>query len=558
MPWGPTRTHTICPWRRMERTWPLPGFTVTAPFACSLTNGGAWAPLGGDGLGGLAAGGASTPSLAYNSGSLFAAWVASDGLRNQIFAARFNGSTWSPAGSAGNGSQVSASTVNATGPRLAASSGGLVLAWADVWNIADTTRDVIYAMRWNGSAFSANLPGDASGAGLSATSGTVQGITLAVNPAGQPFVAWNQGAAKSPTTYVVGNTLEPDRVFYVNGGTSGGIYTTAAGNSTSSGLSPAAPLDSIQDLIADYTLQPGDVILIDPGVYTVPESVTSAAGGVTFVGAPDNGTTLEFAGSVSSSGFTLQDVVISGGLTIIAGSGFTLRDSSADSVTIQGGSAAFLTDDQIAGLSVTSSASGTDVEANSIGASGVFVSGATGLILRGNTIRAQNGANGITISGASYGTISGNDVTASGSALAINATFGGAITGNSLHDATVGLAYGAAAAVGNNQIFANVTGVSATVIDPASAFGFVGAPAPTRSYGNVTGVDLLGQMQGQHIFANSTGVIGDGTLGGSDFSNPNVIESNGVGVDFAGTIQFNQIAGNTIGVEVRDFRRARR
>ena len=542
--------HTIWPSRPTARTWLSPGFTETGAVRVLATNGGAWTAQGGDGLGGLAGSGASTPSLAYDGGSLFAAWVASDGLRNQIFAAQFNGSSWLPAGSAGNGSQVSSSTVDATEPELAASAGGLVLAWTDVWNIADTTRDVVYSMQWNGSAFAQTLPGSATGSGISATSGTIRTIALAVNPTGQPFIAWNQGAAKTPTTYVVGNTLAPDRVFYVNGGTSGGTFTTAAGSSTNSGLSPSAPLDSIQDLIADYTLQPGDVILIDPGVYAVPNSVTSAAGGVTLVGAPDNGTTLEFVGSVSSSGLTLQDVVISGGLTVESGSGFTLRDSIADSVSIQGGSGAVLTDDQLAGLSITGGASGTDVEVNSIGANGVFISGAAGLILRDNTIDVQNGTYGITISGASNGTISGNDVTATGTALVVNAPFGGTITGNLLHDATVGLAYGAAAAVGNNQIFDNVTGVSATVIDPTQAFGFVGAAAANQIFDNTTGVDLLGQMQGQHIFANATGVIGDGTLGGSDSSDPNVIESNGVGVDFAGTIQFNQITGNTIGVEV--------
>ena len=66
---------------------------------------------------------------------------------------------------------------------------------------------------------------------------------------------------------------------------------------------------------------------------------------------------------------------------------------------------------------------------------------------------------------------------------------------------------------------------------------------PNQIYDNAIGVNLLGQMQGQDIFQNNIGVIGDGTLGGNDFSDPNLIEDNNVGVDFAGTIQFNQITG---------------
>ncbi len=428
---------------------------------------------------------------------------------------------------------------------LAASSGGLVLGWSDVWNTAATPRSVIYTKSWNGTSFAENMPGDARDGGISATSVSIQTLALAVNPAGQPFIAWNQGAGGSPAVYVVGNTFEADRVFYVSSGTAGEIYTTAPGSDSNSGLTPSAPLASIQGLMNEYTLQPGDLILIDPGIYTIPDAFGRSATGVTLVGAPDGGTTLEVGdSSVSASDTTLQDVTITGALPVDAGSGFTLRDSSADGVDIQGGSGALLSDNQIGGLSITGGASGTDVESNTIGGGGLFIGGATAILVRGNTI------GGITIGSASDGTISGNDVSGAGTALAVDAPFGGTITGNTLYGSAIGLAYNAAAAVGGNQIFDNVTGVMATVINPASALGFVGSVSPNQIFGNTTGVDLLGQMQGQHIFDNTTGVTGDGTLGGTDFAHPNVIESNAVGVDFAGTIQFNQITGNAIGVEI--------
>ncbi|MGO9467264.1 MAG: beta strand repeat-containing protein, partial [Isosphaeraceae bacterium] len=520
------------------------------------SSGGAWSAVGGDGLDSLAAAGASQPTLAFYGGSLFAAWVASDGLRDQVYAAQFSGSSWSPAGtSSTSGSGISAAIVDASDPQLAASSGGLILGWTDVWNTASTPRSVVYVKQWDGASFSERVPGDAQQAGISPTSASVEGLALAVDPAGRPFAAWGQGAAQLPTIYVVGNTLEPGHVYYVNGGTSGGIYTTAPGNASNSGLSPSAPLASIQQVLSDYTLQPGDLILVDAGTYNDDVTLTTAASGVTIEGAPGGATT--FAGTVSvasGDGITLQNLDLSGGLNVTGGSGLTLRDSAAGLVNIAGGTGAILTDNQIAGLTLSSPAIGTDVEFNTVSFPGVAIDGAAGLTLRGNTITSQGGDCGIEIASASSGTISGNDVSVSigaGTALEIDAPFTGTITGNALHGANIGLAYNAAAAVGGNQIYDNATGVVATVIDPASAFGFVGASSPNQIYQNSIGVDLLGQMQGQHIFDNSDyGVTGDGTLGGSDFSDPNVIESNPIGVNFAGTIQFNRFTANAIAVEV--------
>ena len=251
------------------------------------SSGGTWAPIGGDGLGGLGGSNASQPTLAYHGGILFAAWVASDGLRSQVYAAEFSGAVWSPAGAgSAAGSGVSNSTVGAVDPVLAASSGGLVLGWTDVWNTAATTQSVVYVKSWNGTSFVENVAGDAQEGGISATSAAAQTLALAVNPAGQPFVAWGQGASASPTVYVVGNTFKANRVFYVNGGGSAGIYTTAAGSDSNSGLTPSKPLASIQGLMDDYALQPGDLVLIDPGVYDTPATFASLATDVTVIGAP--------------------------------------------------------------------------------------------------------------------------------------------------------------------------------------------------------------------------------------------------------------------------------
>jgi len=55
-------------------------------------------------------------------------------------------------------------------------------------------------------------------------------------------------------------------------------------------------------------------------------------------------------------------------------------------------------------------------------------------------------------------------------------------------------------------------------------------------------------MQGQHVHDNGVGVSGSGVLGGADLEHANVIESNTTGVSVSGTVQFNRIADNVVGI----------
>jgi hypothetical protein len=111
------------------------------------------------------------------------------------------------------------------------------------------------------------------------------------------------------------------------------------------------------------------------------------------------------------------------------------------------------------------------------------------------------------------------------------------------------VAYRAPAALSDNRIYNNGTGVVATLSDLGQAFGFVDQTAPNEIYGNALGVRLTGLMRNQYIHDNTVGVSGTGVLGGSDLSLANVIAANGTGVqDFTGTIQYNRIAGNGIGI----------
>jgi hypothetical protein len=65
--------------------------------------------------------------------------------------------------------------------------------------------------------------------------------------------------------------------YYVNAGTTGGEYTTAAGNDANSGLTPATPKASIQALLAAYTLGSGDTIYVDSGTYNLTSTINLTA-----------------------------------------------------------------------------------------------------------------------------------------------------------------------------------------------------------------------------------------------------------------------------------------
>ncbi|WP_054030966.1 hypothetical protein [Desulfatitalea tepidiphila] len=92
------------------------------------------------------AGDASKPQVAMNeSGQAMAVWKQSDGTRNNIWASRFNGSTWDTAAMI---EDENLGSVNS--PQIAMSADGRAIA---VWDQNDGFRDNIWANRFNGSAW---------------------------------------------------------------------------------------------------------------------------------------------------------------------------------------------------------------------------------------------------------------------------------------------------------------------------------------------------------------------------------------------------------------------
>lgn len=75
--------------------------------------------------------------------------------------------------------------------------------------------------------------------------------------------------------------------YYVNdNATTGDVYCIAAGSTTNHGATPAQPLTTIQAVVNSFDLEPGDVVYVDTGVYTLTNSVsiTSLDAGVIFRG----------------------------------------------------------------------------------------------------------------------------------------------------------------------------------------------------------------------------------------------------------------------------------
>ena len=130
----------------------------------------------------------------------------------------------------------------------------------------------------------------------------------------------------------------------------------------------------------------------------------------------------------------------------------------------------------------------------------------------------------------------------------LEAPFIGPISHNTVHGASIGVYYGVPAQLFANQIYGNTTGVVMPVNDITGRPGIFPRLGANDIFNNVTGVNLTGRMQLQHIYSNTTGVIGQGILGGSSLDTANLIETNTVGVNFVGTIQYNRIDRNTTGI----------
>ena len=550
-------------------------------------NGSTWTELDGsttgDGVSDTTGMVSSNPAIAYHNNDLFVAWQ-SDGnanTRNEIYGAVHNGSTFDLIGTTGlltpNKGPHGTLMNQRTEPHLASGGGTLHLGWLND-RIAERTGNTtaIYVAEWDGSNFTPELVGDGAFQGV-APGAVPEGMDLAVDEQGHPFISYRDGISGSPEVSVRGNTFDINSIYYVNDGDNfGDEYTIAVGSLLNDGLTAATPLRNIQAVLDTYVLNAGDVILVDAGLY---ENLQDGGGvlveftytlddqddGVTIIGAPNVPSILASKLIVNgASNVVLQDLTFAEGLDLINTVNATIRDNTLRTIfevtqipnglQVSGGFDTQVVHNVFStssnNLRLTNTTTDAVVEWNS------FTNGNTAIVLEnGGADNVQirhnlvhNVLNGIDLDAPSSGLIADNNVAASSTVLNVATPFTGIIENNDFHHGALGVAYNAAAELSANHIRDNLTGITVIPSGNVSGLGFVGNTLPNEIHHNDVGVSLTGWMQNQHLYRNETGVQGSGRLGGDDLGLANLIENNETGIRVTGTIQFNRIARNGTGI----------
>uniref|UniRef100_UPI000A6D89EE NosD domain-containing protein n=1 Tax=Methylomonas koyamae TaxID=702114 RepID=UPI000A6D89EE len=380
-------------------------------------SGGAWNALSGSasgsGVSGIAdpdlAGSIShnaMPSLSYFNGQLFAAWQTHSDQGAAVAVATFANT---PARTLALVDTIAAPELPAS-PSLSAGGDALRLLW--VRQPLENQPTDLYAMRYNGSHFVAELPGEASPGGFSRSGGIATQLVAATDATGRTSVAWLDAISGQPEIHARGMSATVSRTFYANSVT--GIQAILDGN----------------DLAA------GDFIVVNGSVNG---DVTIAAGdaGVAIVGAPGSRIVGSVTVAAGANNVLLQGLDISGTVTVQGANGFTLTESKAGAVTLQGGANAQITANQLSGnLTLQGAVNAALIDSNRINA-------ATGLDLQAGaavsnlTVSRNNfqGTNGIALNAAASGRIRDNSISASATGLNIAAAFSGLIDGNRIANA---------------------------------------------------------------------------------------------------------------------------
>ncbi len=425
-----------------------------------------------------------SPSLAFSGGNLFAAWIDHDSgalHQSKLYVARESGGTWTAVvtGSA-SGAGLSSGDHYAILPELAATPTGLRLVWAGV----DGTNDAaLRTLVYNGTNFIAERPTDITGTGVGDLHGVPTAAALAVGPTGTPYLATSIGE--------------------------GGGFTIRQGDTSAAHVFTADATHSVASILASGTVQAGDLILVSGQAPDTALTLGASAAGVTIAG--------------------LDGAAFAGGVTVNGATGVTLRN------LIIGGP-----------VSITNTA-GVHLVASRLGT--LTLNGATQVDVRDNVITGAG--DGISIATASTGAIIDNTVKASAVGLHIEGVFTGAITGNDIGFAATGVIYDAAAGLSGNTIHDNTIGLVTGIAD-AAALGFMVGTSGNVLTGNAVALQMNGaRVQGQIIRGNAIGVTGSGTLGGASFATANLIAGNSTAgaSNFVGPVVFNLIEGNATGLQ---------
>ncbi|MFN7333087.1 MAG: right-handed parallel beta-helix repeat-containing protein, partial [bacterium] len=465
-----------------------------------------------------------SPSVAYVGSELLIAWQAYSDQSAHITVAQFSRGVSAP-------SVVSTTETAArmAQPKLISNGTAAHLIWAD-------GIDHLYAKRWNGQTMVEQLPGDASGIGITFTGRQIDHLAVSIDSSGRPAVAWTDLSQGQPSLMVRRNhtpAVSSVRIASANG-------------------------SSIQQILDAHMLGAGDVIVVD-GVVGGDVVISAADAGVTIWGAP--GASIQGNVTVQASDVRLHRLAIVGQVTAINANHLALRESTVTRGTIlNGGSGQHLLHNQFQNtthaLTLTGNATNPLVRRNTIdgGVTGLSLGDPNGVIAGGSTTAtlADNaivgGSVGLRVAVASSANIIGNTVRSPGTAFDLDAPMAGIVRNNTFFHSSVGVRYEFPAVFSDNDIRSNEIGVIATVNSTSEGFGFQTSSLPNRIDSNAIGVQLTGRMQNQRITRNGTGVMGTGTLVSLDAQRANIIEENQTGVDISGRIEFQRIGKNLVGI----------
>ncbi|MEO1524778.1 MAG: NosD domain-containing protein [Planctomycetota bacterium] len=473
----------------------------------------------------------SKPSVAYHSGNLWVSWIAVSDNGEVIVTVEYDGQVDQP-----HLRQTRTELGELRGVQLAAAGGEL---WQSLV-IDDFTESSsrLYATRWDGTAFVGELLADEQQLGIHPQVTTASELSVGVDAGGQLHLAWQDLSSSVPEVFLRSNTHPSGTTFYASD----------------------LPGSSVQEILDNNDLSRGDVIVVTESLVG-DINITPDDAGVLIVADP----LVRLTGNVSINAdqVVLQRLDIIGEVRFAATTQSALRDSVVfGSVQVDGGSDVQVTGNTIIAdggnaLVLTGDTTDLQVRANTISDSAIGIAiGDPASLLPGGTLDAtirdnqlRNNLTGIWLGTNASGRVFGNEVGGGTTGLLIQESFIGSIDNNQFHDSQVGIQYDAAAAVGENEVNGNQIGIVANVDSLTEGLGFVGTLGGNTIHGNQVGVQSNGRVVRQRIQQNDVGVSGIGILGGESLGDANIIANNTTGVsDFIGTIQFNTITRNEIGI----------
>ena len=326
--------------------------------------------------------------------------------------------------------------------------------------------------------------------------------------------------------------------YYVNdSSTAGDVFTTAVGNNLNSGKSPDQPMASVQALLAAYDLDPGDVVHVDTGSYTLSQNIVLGPqdSGVRIEG-PSTAVALLNRGNTSSGSYvfqmagatnvTIDHVTMTGeAYGVMAGTGvgstyLTVSNSEIYGMS-QGGilvntsnSDALLNANRIHGLPM-----GIDIHQYN------YDAGPARATVSNNVIYATSTgifASGYGLAGPDHVTVSGNLVH-DNSSCGIQAQYNVLVTGNTVYGQSnpgaIGIEADYGVQVQQNVVFDNANGI----------YLYNGSTASANRVYNNSNVGIYtawgNAVLGNTIYSNSIGVLDDYHYGSTQVSN-NLIYAN--------------------------------